>query len=64
MGRGRARAKQAKIARERKYRTPATDLRALQQELAPVVDNRPLASAADSDGETQGKEQGGTEHPQ
>ncbi|MFF8730104.1 DUF3073 domain-containing protein [Streptomyces sp. NPDC015171] len=34
MGRGRARAKQAKIARELKYHAPTTDLRALQQELA------------------------------
>lgn len=34
MGRGRAKAKQAKVARELKYRTPPTDLNALEQELA------------------------------
>ncbi len=33
MGRGRAKAKQAKVARELKYRTPKTDLEALQREL-------------------------------
>ncbi|MPY97130.1 MAG: DUF3073 family protein [Actinophytocola sp.] len=34
MGRGRAKAKQAKVARELKYSTPPTDLEALQRELA------------------------------
>jgi hypothetical protein len=34
MGRGRAKAKQAKVARELKYNTPPTDLEALQRELA------------------------------
>jgi hypothetical protein len=34
MGRGRAKAKQARIARELKYFTPQTDLAALQHELA------------------------------
>ncbi|MBA0124394.1 Protein of unknown function [Haloechinothrix alba] len=34
MGRGRAKAKQAKVARELKYRTPPTDLNALERELA------------------------------
>jgi hypothetical protein len=33
MGRGRAKAKQAKIARELKYFSPQTDLTALQHEL-------------------------------
>jgi hypothetical protein len=33
MGRGRAKAKQAKIARELKYFSPQTDLTALQYEL-------------------------------
>jgi hypothetical protein len=33
MGRGRAKAKQAKIARELKYFSPPTDLTALQNEL-------------------------------
>jgi hypothetical protein len=34
MGRGRARAKQAKIARELKYSAPTSDLAALQKELS------------------------------
>ncbi|MCP2166115.1 DUF3073 domain-containing protein [Goodfellowiella coeruleoviolacea] len=34
MGRGRAKAKQAKVARELKYRTPHTDWEALQRELS------------------------------
>lgn len=33
MGRGRAKAKQTKVARELKYFTPDTDLRALEREL-------------------------------
>jgi hypothetical protein len=33
MGRGRAKAKQTKVARDLKYRTHETDLRALAQEL-------------------------------
>lgn len=34
MGRGRAKAKQTKVARELKYSTPNTDLQALQRELS------------------------------
>jgi Protein of unknown function (DUF3073) len=34
MGRGRAKAKQTKAARELKYSSPATDLEALQRELS------------------------------
>jgi hypothetical protein len=34
MGRGRAKAKQQKVARELKYYSPETDLEALQRELA------------------------------
>ncbi|MGH3520491.1 MAG: DUF3073 domain-containing protein [Haloechinothrix sp.] len=34
MGRGRAKAKQTKVARELKYSTPPTDLTALQRELS------------------------------
>lgn len=33
MGRGRAKAKQTKVARELKYNTPVTDLDSLQREL-------------------------------
>lgn len=34
MGRGRAKAKQTKVARELKYSSPVTDLDALQRELS------------------------------
>jgi hypothetical protein len=34
MGRGRAKAKQTKVARELKYNSPNTDLEALQRELS------------------------------
>ncbi|MGH3663180.1 MAG: DUF3073 domain-containing protein [Micromonosporaceae bacterium] len=34
MGRGRAKAKQTKVARQLKYHTPDTDLGALERELA------------------------------
>ena len=34
MGRGRAKAKQTKVARELKYNTPSTDFEQLQRELA------------------------------
>ena len=34
MGRGRAKAKQTKVARDLKYSSPQTDLAALQRELA------------------------------
>lgn len=34
MGRGRAKAKQTKVARELKYNAPQTDLERLQQELS------------------------------
>ncbi|GAB3044614.1 DUF3073 domain-containing protein [Sediminivirga luteola] len=34
MGRGRAKAKQTKVARKLKYSTPETDLTALERELA------------------------------
>ena len=56
MGRGRAKAKQTKVARELKYSTPNTDFDALQQELGAGGD--PFArrtvdddDAADSRGE-------------
>lgn len=45
MGRGRAKAKQTKVARELKYHSPNTDLEALQRELAgsspAAVDDKP-----------------------
>jgi DUF3073 family protein len=54
MGRGRAKAKQTKVARELKYYTPDTNLDALQRELhgAPPTPVRPAGEAApDSDDE-------------
>lgn len=39
MGRGRAKAKQTKVARELKYSSPQTDLKRLQQELSGASDN-------------------------
>ncbi len=56
MGRGRAKAKQTRVARELKYHSPNTDLAALQRELAsgsrrsdPVDDE--YAEYADADDE-------------
>ncbi|MEQ4209976.1 DUF3073 domain-containing protein [Actinopolymorpha sp. B17G11] len=40
MGRGRAKAKQTKVARELKYRTHDTDLEALQRELSSREDGK------------------------
>jgi len=55
MGRGRAKAKQQKVARELKYSAPNTDLTALQRELSgrPVerVDDEPDEDDADPYGE-------------
>jgi Protein of unknown function (DUF3073) len=39
MGRGRAKAKQTKVARELKYNSPTTDLAALQRELGTGASN-------------------------
>lgn len=47
MGRGRAKAKQAKVARQLKYNTPEMDLDQLQRELAGKSNND--SSAQDSD---------------
>ncbi|MEO6823044.1 MAG: DUF3073 family protein [Candidatus Nanopelagicales bacterium] len=58
MGRGRAKAKQTKVARQLKYGAVHSDLGALQAELGhpsepirPVVDEVDLDAAADSDDE-------------
>ena len=42
MGRGRAKAKQTKVARELKYHSPNTDLTALQRELAGSRGSEPV----------------------
>ncbi len=47
MGRGRAKAKQTKVARELKYNAPTTDLDALQRELAGTSSTS--ASSEDAD---------------
>jgi Protein of unknown function (DUF3073) len=50
MGRGRAKAKQTKVARELKYSSPQTDFERLQRELAgsPGSDHSDLDDADDS----------------
>jgi hypothetical protein len=47
MGRGRAKAKQTKVARDLKYSSPQTDFERLQRELSGSSDD----DAADQDGE-------------
>jgi hypothetical protein len=47
MGRGRAKAKQTKVARELKYSSPQTDLKRLQQELSGASDSDDLNGATD-----------------
>ena len=49
MGRGRAKAKQQKVARALKYSTRDTDLTALQRELAGEPSTIPSSSVADDD---------------
>ncbi|WP_406814052.1 DUF3073 domain-containing protein [Mycobacterium sp. M23085] len=48
MGRGRAKAKQTKVARELKYSSPQTDFQRLQQELSGTGSDE--SSDLDSDG--------------
>ena len=49
MGRGRAKAKQTKVARELKYYSPDTDLEALARELHGSSSRQDRASTADDD---------------
>ena len=49
MGRGRAKAKQQKVARELKYNSHFTDLEALQRELAGSPERSDVASDDDAD---------------
>jgi hypothetical protein len=58
MGRGRAKAKQTRVARELKYHSPNTDLAALQRELSggtprsgPVDDEHEEFAADDEEGD-------------
>ncbi|HEY0575374.1 MAG TPA: DUF3073 domain-containing protein [Pseudonocardia sp.] len=49
MGRGRAKAKQTKVARELKYSSPGLDAEALQRELAGVSTREPESSDDEHD---------------
>jgi Protein of unknown function (DUF3073) len=49
MGRGRAKAKQTKVARELKYYSPNTDLSALERELHGASYEPPERASDDSD---------------
>jgi hypothetical protein len=49
MGRGRAKAKQQKVARELKYNSHFTDLEALQRELAGSPESTDVASDDEDD---------------
>jgi hypothetical protein len=51
MGRGRAKAKQTRVARELKYSSPNTDLTALQRELAGQPSTFPARGTKDDDDE-------------
>ncbi|PRY37144.1 Protein of unknown function (DUF3073) [Geodermatophilus tzadiensis] len=51
MGRGRAKAKQTRVARELKYSSPNTDLSALQRELAGSPSTYTAPAAKDDDGD-------------
>ena len=55
MGRGRAKAKQTKVARQLKYSSGGTDLSRLQQELAGEHGSAPLG-VADGDSEDEDEE--------
>lgn len=60
MGRGRAKAKQTKVARELKYSSQGTDLEALQRELTSGQDpaRRSDSARSDSDGDETSDEYG------
>ena len=49
MGRGRAKAKQTKVARELKYNSGGTDLERLKAELAGGAQSAPVSAPADDD---------------
>jgi len=56
MGRGRAKAKQTKVARELKYHSPNTDLAALQRELGTSSSNDEFDNLDELDDETEDDE--------
>jgi hypothetical protein len=49
MGRGRAKAKQTKVARELKYSSPQTDFQRLQRELSGTSDDSEGSDGLDDD---------------
>ncbi|WP_026165969.1 DUF3073 domain-containing protein [Corynebacterium mastitidis] len=49
MGRGRAKAKQTKVARRLKYSTPDMDLESLQRELAGKAPHRSYEDSSETD---------------
>ncbi|MDT7549916.1 MAG: hypothetical protein QOE84_2310 [Actinomycetota bacterium] len=51
MGRGRAKAKQTKVARELKYNSGGTDLERLKAELTGGTQNAPATAPADDEDE-------------
>ncbi|ALC06702.1 hypothetical protein CDES_11740 [Corynebacterium deserti GIMN1.010] len=51
MGRGRAKAKQTKVARQLKYSSPDMDLDSLQRELANQSPRRSYSDAPDEEGQ-------------
>ena len=51
MGRGRAKAKQTKVARELKYSSPQTDFERLQRELSGATDDDVNGSDGSADGD-------------
>ncbi|GAB2479808.1 DUF3073 domain-containing protein [Jatrophihabitans fulvus] len=61
MGRGRAKAKQQKVARELKYNTHFTDLDALQRELGTSSSGDARTSRPDAEDEDEYDEWTGTE---
>jgi hypothetical protein len=54
MGRGRAKAKQTKVARELKYSSHGTDLERLQRELAGTSTDAPSVDATEDEGDEYG----------
>jgi hypothetical protein len=58
MGRGRAKAKQTKVARELKYRSMDTDLDALRAELTGGASDRPSGTSSEAfdDADDEGEE--------
>ena len=53
MGRGRAKAKQTKVARELKYSSPNTDFSQLQRELSASPDSGKISNDTDTDTDTE-----------